>query len=170
MTEAISDEERLAAALGELCAARQVHVVTAESCTGGLIASAMTAVAGASAWFDRGFVTYTNAAKQSMLGVREETLQEFGAVSKETASEMALGAMAHSGAQLAVSVTGLAGPGGGTPEKPVGTVCFGFAQSLTGFPQCTAVVKHFTGDRAAVRRQSVLFALAELAQLLQNTP
>ncbi len=170
MTEAISDEERLAAALGELCAARQAHVVTAESCTGGLIASAMTAVAGASAWFDRGFVTYTNAAKQSMLGVREETLQKFGAVSKETASEMALGAMAHSGAQLAVSVTGLAGPGGGTPEKPVGTVCFGFAQSLTGFPQCTTVVKHFTGDRAAVRRQSVSFALAELARLLQNTP
>ncbi len=164
------DEERLAAALGELCAARQVHVVTAESCTGGLIASAMTAVAGASAWFDRGFVTYTNAAKQSMLGVREETLQEFGAVSKETASEMALGAMAHSGAQLAVSVTGLAGPGGGTAEKPVGTVCFGFAQSLTGFPQCTTVVKHFTGDRTAVRRQSVSFALAELARLLQNTP
>lgn len=164
------EEERLAAALGELCAARQVHVVTAESCTGGLIAGAMTAVAGASAWFDRGFVTYTNAAKQSMLGVREETLQEFGAVSKETASEMALGAMAHSGAQLAVSVTGLAGPGGGTAEKPVGTVCFGFAQSLTGFPQCTTVVKHFTGDRTAVRRQSVSFALAELARLLQNTP
>ena len=164
------EEERLAAALGELCAARQVHVVTAESCTGGLIAGAMTAVAGASAWFDRGFVTYTNAAKQSMLGVREETLQEFGAVSQETASEMALGAMARSGAQLAVSVTGLAGPGGGTTEKPVGTVCFGFAQSLTGFPQCTTVVKHFTGDRAAVRRQSVVFALAELARLLQNTP
>ncbi len=162
----IAEEERLAAALGALCAARGVRVVTAESCTGGLIAGAMTAVAGASVWFDRGFVTYTNAAKQSMLGVREETLQEFGAVSEEVATEMALGAIAHSGAQLAVSVTGLAGPGGGTPEKPVGTVCFGFAQSLTGFPQCTAVVKHFTGDRAAVRRQSVCFALSELTKVL----
>lgn len=159
--------DRLAQELGKTCSALGIKIVTAESCTGGLIAGTLTDVPGASAWFDRGFVTYSNEAKKAMLGVREETLTEFGAVSKETAEEMALGAVAHSGAGAAVSVTGIAGPGGGTPEKPVGTVCFGFAESVTGFPRCTTVVKHFDGDRASVRVQSVAFAIAELLRSLE---
>lgn len=159
--------DRLVQELGKTCSALGIKIVTAESCTGGLIAGTLTDVPGASAWFDRGFVTYSNEAKKAMLGVREETLTEFGAVSKETAEEMALGAVAHSGAGAAVSVTGIAGPGGGTPEKPVGTVCFGFAESVTGFPRCTTVVKHFDGDRASVRKQSVAFAIAELQRSLE---
>ena len=159
--------DRIAQELGKTCSALGIKIVTAESCTGGLIAGTLTDVPGASAWFDRGFVTYSNEAKKAMLGVREETLTEFGAVSKETAEEMALGAVAHSGAGAAVSVTGIAGPGGGTPEKPVGTVCFGFAESVTGFPRCTTVVKHFDGDRASVRKQSVAFASAELQRSLE---
>lgn len=160
--------DQSAAELGKTCAALGIRMVTAESCTGGLIAGTLTDVPGASTWFDRGFVTYSNEAKKAMLGVREETLQEFGAVSQETAQEMALGAIAHSGAGAAVSVTGIAGPGGGTPEKPVGTVCFGVAESVTGFPRCTTVVKHFDGDRASVRKQSVAFAIAELQRSLES--
>lgn len=159
--------DRIAQELGKTCSALGIKIVTAESCTDGLIAGTLTDVPGASAWFDRGFVTYSNEAKKAMLGVREETLTEFGAVSKETAEEMALGAVAHSGAGAAVSVTGIAGPGGGTAEKPVGTVCFGFAESVTGFPRCTTVVKHFDGDRASVRKQSVAFAIAELQRSLE---
>ena len=159
--------DRLVQELGKTCSALGIKIVTAESCTGGLIAGTLTDVPGASAWFDRGFVTYSNEAKKAMLGVRKETLTEFGAVSKETAEEMALGAVAHSGAGAAVSVTGIAGPGGGTAEKPVGTVCFGFAESVTGFPRCTTVVKHFDGDRASVRKQSVAFAIAELQRSLE---
>ncbi len=159
--------DRIAQELGKTCSALGIKIVTAESCTGGLIAGTLTDVPGASAWFDRGFVTYSNEAKKAMLGVREETLTEFGAVSKETAEEMALGAVAHSGAGAAVSVTGIAGPGGGTAEKPVGTVCFGFAESVTGFPRFTTVVKHFDGDRASVRKQSVAFAIAELQRSLE---
>lgn len=159
--------DRIAQELGKTCSALGIKIVTAESCTGGLIAGTLTDVPGASTWFDRGFVTYSNEAKKAMLGVREETLTEFGAVSKETAEEMALGAVAHSGAGAAVSVTGIAGPGGGTAEKPVGTVCFGFAESVTGFPRCTTVVKHFDGDRASVRKQSVAFAIAELQRSLE---
>ena len=159
--------DRIAQELGKTCSALGIKIVTAESCTGGLIAGTLTDVPGASAWFDRGFVTYSNEAKKAMLGVREETLTEFGAVSKETAEEMALGAVAHSGAGAAVSVTGIAGPGGGTAEKPVGTVCFGFVESVTGFPRCTTVVKHFDGDRASVRKQSVAFAIAELQRSLE---
>ena len=162
--------DRIAQELGKTCSALGIKIVTAESCTGGLIAGTLTDVPGASAWLDRGFVTYSNEAKKAMLGVREETLTEFGAVSKETAEEMALGAVAHSGAGAAVSVTGIAGPGGGTAEKPVGTVCFGFAESVTGFPRCTTVVKHFDGDRASVRRQSVAFAVEELNNLLASIP
>ena len=160
--------DQAAAELGKTCMALGIKMVTAESCTGGLIAGTLTDVPGASTWFDRGFVTYSNEAKKAMLGVREETLQEFGAVSKKTAEEMAVGAIAHSGAGAAVSVTGIAGPGGGTPEKPVGTVCFGVAESVTGFPRCTTVVKHFDGDRASVREQSVAFAIGELRRRLKS--
>src|SRR5213076_2596431 len=117
----------LARKLGERLKAKGALLVTAESCTGGWVAQAATAIAGSSAWFERGFVTYSNAAKEEMLGVRRETLARHGAVSEPVAEEMALGALAHSHASFALAVTGVAGPSGGSAEKPVGTVCFAWA-------------------------------------------
>lgn len=137
-------------------------LATAESCTGGGIAHALTDIAGSSAWFDRGFVTYSNAAKQEMLGVSAETLSRHGAVSPETAREMAAGALLHSQAQVALSVTGIAGPGGGTPAKPVGMVCFGWAIG----PDVSVATHHFDGDRAQVRRAAIIAALEGLLQRL----
>jgi nicotinamide-nucleotide amidase len=132
-------------------------LATAESCTGGWIAQAITATAGSSAWFDRGFVTYSNDAKQDLLGVAAATLARHGAVSEPTAREMAAGALARSRAAIAVSVTGVAGPSGGTPAKPVGTVCIGWAVRDGAVEAATL---HLPGDRAAVRRASVAAALA----------
>jgi nicotinamide-nucleotide amidase len=146
----------LATLAGSRLKARGLKLATAESCTGGWVAQAVTAIAGSSDWFERGFVTYSNEAKQEMLGVRAETLERTGAVSEETALEMAHGALRASRAQVAVSITGVAGPTGGTPAKPVGLVCFGWA--LAGGRADTAT-KHFPGDREQVRRQSVIFAL-----------
>jgi nicotinamide-nucleotide amidase len=130
-------------------------LATAESCTGGWAAQVATSVAGSSAWFDRGFVTYSDAAKRELLGVRAETLERHGAVSEQTAREMALGALNRSAATIAVSITGVAGPGGGTPHKPVGTVCFAWA---TG-QGVKSETRRFPGDRESVRRQSVIRAL-----------
>jgi len=113
--------------IAERARRRGAWLVTAESCTGGWVSQALTSVAGSSEWFERGFVTYSNAAKQELLGVRKKTLEIHGAVSEETASEMALGALEHSRGTLALAITGVAGPGGGTPAKPVGTVCFAWA-------------------------------------------
>lgn len=132
-------------------------MATAESCTGGWVGQEMTAIAGSSDYFDRGFITYSNAAKEEMLGVSAATLEKYGAVSEETAREMAAGALAHSAAHVAVSITGVAGPTGGSPTRPVGTVCFGWAIRDGG--AADSVVKRFAGDREAVRRQSVRFAL-----------
>jgi len=146
----------LARQVGEALAARGLWLATAESCTGGWIAEAVTAIAGSSGWFDRGFVTYSNAAKTDMLGVRGETLDTHGAVSEATVSEMAAGALARSRADLAAAVSGVAGPGGGSAAKPVGTVCLAWARR--GAPTATTTV-HLAGDRAAVRRQTVLLAL-----------
>lgn len=146
----------LARALGERLAARGWRVTTAESCTGGLVAAAITSVAGSSGWFDAGFVTYANAAKAALLGVRDATLAAHGAVSEATAREMAEGALRRSGAQLAVAVTGIAGPGGAVPGKPVGTVCFGWA--LAGGATSSATHR-FAGSRDAVREASVRQAL-----------
>lgn len=123
----MSPHEDLARAVLEACAARGVMLATAESCTGGMIAAALTDIAGCSGVVDRGFVTYSNAAKMEMLGVKAATLEVHGAVSGETAIEMAAGALAHSRAGLAISVTGIAGPGGGSADKPVGLVWFGLA-------------------------------------------
>ena len=156
----------LAAELGEQLMNRQATLVTAESCTGGWIAKVLTDIPGSSAWFDRGFVTYSNAAKQQMLGVREQTLSTQGAVSAATVSEMAKGALAHSDAALSVAVSGVAGPGGGTPEKPVGTVWL--AWSVRGGKLLTEC-RLFSGDRTAVRRQTVersLHVLLALAKAL----
>jgi len=151
----------LATALGQALLGRGLSVATAESCTGGLIAGAITAVAGSSGWFDRGFVTYSNDAKIGMLGVRAETLAAHGAVSEAVAAEMAAGALAHSRADLAVAVTGIAGPDGGTPAKPVGTVCFAWARK--GAAVATAT-RRFPGGRAAVRAATVGAALQGLLE------
>jgi nicotinamide-nucleotide amidase len=151
--------ERAARELGVRLAGRNLLCATAESCTGGLVAGAITEIAGSSAWFERGFVTYSNEAKTEALGVPAATLAQHGAVSEPTARAMAEGALARSRAHLAVAVTGVAGPGGGSPEKPVGMVCFAWA--VRDGPTRVAT-RHFAGDRAAVRRASVLEALAGL--------
>jgi nicotinamide-nucleotide amidase len=155
----------LAESLGRALKARNAWLVTAESCTGGWAAEAVTAIAGSSAWFERGFVTYSNTAKEEMLGVRAQTLTHEGAVSEETAREMALGALAHSRATLALAITGIAGPAGGTPAKPVGTVCFAWASRSGALRSET---RHFSGDREAVRRQSVERALAGALEHLDS--
>ena len=157
-----ADLTALAADLGERLAAAGLVLVTAESCTGGWIAKCVTDIAGSSGWLDCGFVSYSNAAKQEMLGVNAATLALDGAVSEPVVQQMAEGAMGRSAAQVAVAVSGIAGPGGGSAEKPVGMVCFGFA-----LPDGVSTeTRHFAGDRDAVRRQSVRHALSRLIELL----
>jgi nicotinamide-nucleotide amidase len=146
----------LAARVGRRLKARGLKLAAAESCTGGWVAQAVTSVSGSSEWFERGFVTYSNEAKRELLGVRAATLERCGAVSEETAREMALGALAASHAQVAVAITGVAGPTGGTRAKPVGMVCIAWA-SRPG--SVDAVTRRFAGNRTAVRRQSVICAL-----------
>jgi len=153
----------LAERVGRELVARGWLLATAESCTGGWIAQAATAVPGSSHWFDRGFVSYTLAAKQEMLGVQAATLDAHGAVSEPTVREMAAGALAHSRAQVTVAVSGFAGPCGGAPQQPVGTVCF--ACAVRGGVVQTVTV-HFDGDREAVRRQAVAFALERVLALV----
>ena len=150
--------EQLAAKLLQ----RQSMLATAESCTGGLIAAACTDLSGSSNWFERGFVTYSNAAKSEQLGVPPALIDTHGAVSEEVARAMAAGAVQHSRAQVAVAVTGVAGPTGGTAEKPVGLVWFGFALPS----QVLAEQMHFAGDRAAVRAATVHHALQRLTEML----
>lgn len=153
--------EALAAEVGALLGANGQTLVTAESCTGGWVAQCLTAIAGSSDWFERGFVTYSNDAKQEMLGVARETLDRHGAVSVATAKAMAQGALGCSRADWSVAITGIAGPGGGSPDKPVGTVCFGWA-GPDGF--ATTEVCRFAGSRAEVRAQSVAYALRGVLQ------
>ncbi len=141
-------------------------LATAESCTGGWAAQVLTCVAGSSAWFERGFVTYSNAAKREMLGVQEETLRACGAVSEETAREMAAGALARSHAGIALAITGVAGPTGGSAAKPVGTVCFAWA--LRSGDALRSETRRFHGDRDSVRRQSVVRALEGVQELLDR--
>lgn len=148
--------------LGHALSAQGWQLATAESCTGGWIAEAVTATAGSSAWFDRGFVTYSNAAKVDMLGVNEATLTKHGAVSEATVTEMARGAIAHSRADISVAVSGIAGPGGGSADKPVGMICLGWARRLGPSHSQTL---YLTGDREAVRRQTVIAALETLIGL-----
>jgi len=157
----------LAARVGEALKAQGLMLATAESCTGGWIAQALTAVPGSSNWFERGFVTYTYISKREMLGVTQDTLGTHGAVSEPTVREMVAGALANSHAQIAVSVSGTAGPTGGTPQKPVGTVCFAWSVK-NGEPK--SATKRYNGDREAVRRQAVHFALEGLLGLLPTAP
>lgn len=147
-----SDTTELARALGSALAQRGMRLATAESCTGGRIAGAVTDIAGSSGWFDRGFVTYSNEAKCEMLGVAATTISAHGAVSEQTAREMAEGALRHSLADVSIAVTGIAGPGGATLTKAVGTVCFAWARRNRPTRSETLV---FSGDREAVRAQSV---------------
>ncbi len=148
--------EALAAKVGALLCINGQKLATAESCTGGWVAQCLTAVAGSSDWFERGFVTYSNEAKSEMLGVEADTLLAHGAVSEATAAAMAAGALRHSHADWALAVTGIAGPGGGSKDKPVGMVCFGWA-AFDG--RVDTQTRHFAGDREQVRAQSVAHAL-----------
>jgi nicotinamide-nucleotide amidase len=157
----------LAARVGARLQQRQLVLATAESCTGGLIAGAVTAIAGSSAWFDRGFVTYSYASKTDLLGVPAAFLDQFGAVSEPVARAMADGALARSEAGVAVAVTGIAGPAGGTPDKPVGMVCFGWAMRSRA---TEAATMHFSGDRAAVRALTVHYALEGVLIRLDSYP
>ena len=153
----------LAKELGRVLRQQKVMMTVAESCTGGWIGEAVTAEPGSSRWFDRGFVTYSNIAKREMLGVKAATLARSGAVSEPTARAMAEGALARSRAGYALAVTGIAGPGGGTPEKPVGTVCFAWAGRQR---ETLTQTHHFSGNREAIRRQAVETALRGMLDLV----
>lgn len=155
----------LAERVGRRLLAARHRLATAESCTGGWICKAATDVPGSSDWFECGFVVYSNAAKMRDLGVSRETLQKHGAVSEPTVREMAAGALRVSGTQVAISVSGIAGPDGGTPDKPVGTVWFGLAVSRGHGLELVAKVERFPGDRESVRRRSVEYALQLLLDL-----
>ncbi|HUN94337.1 MAG TPA: CinA family protein [Burkholderiaceae bacterium] len=160
----------LAQRTGELLREQRLLLATAESCTAGGVAYAVTTVPGSSAWFERGFVTYSNESKIQLLGVSAGYLRDFGAVSEPVARAMALGAIGHSAAQIAVAITGIAGPDGGGPAKPVGTVCFGWAirREASSAPWVKTSTRHFEGDRAAVRTSSIIAALEELVALLSQ--
>ena len=166
MTPAYETElEQLAARVGALLSKRGILLATAESCTGGWVAQTITAVPGSSAWFERGFVSYSNNAKQEMLGVRAATLETCGAVSEATAREMAEGALLYSHAQVSLAITGIAGPTGGTPDKPVGSVCLAWAGlGLEALSQSWC----FPGERADIRRLAVIAALQGLEDFLTH--
>ena len=152
----------LAGMLGERLKAARSSLVTAESCTGGWVAQAVTSVAGSSDWFDRGYVTYSNAAKREVLGVARATLRRHGAVSEQTARAMAKGALRNRKGTFALAITGIAGPGGGGAGKPVGTVCFAWTQGR----KIRSETRRFRGSRASVRRQSVAHALQRALEWL----
>lgn len=150
---------QLALTLGQQLKQRGFKLVTAESCTGGGLSYFITEIPGSSEWLERGYVTYSNAAKQQLLGVKAGTLEQYGAVSQQVAQEMADGALKHSEAQIGIAITGIAGPDGGSVEKPTGTVWFGW----TGIHMETMTeMQHFSGDRHAVREQAIQFALEKL--------
>lgn len=155
----------LARQLGAALIQKKWQLATAESCTGGLVSATLTEIAGSSAWFDCGFITYSNQAKMQLLGVSEKTLQLYGAVSEQTAKEMAEGALKKSQAMISVSITGIAGPSGGSAEKPVGTVCFAFSTSNQTI-QTIQNRQFFNGDRQQIRMQAVFFALTGLINLI----
>ena len=158
-----SELQQLARELGTKLQARGWMVATAESCTGGWVGQLLTALPGSSAWFERGFITYSNPAKIEMLGVPQATLDTFGAVSEETACAMAQGALAHSHAHASLAITGIAGPSGGTPQKPVGMVCYGWA-----FTDGTLLSSNcrLTGDREEIRSRAVAAAMRGLIELI----
>ena len=154
----------LAKKLGRRLKRRKAMLVTAESCTGGWAAQVVTSVPGSSDWFERGFVTYSDAAKRELLGVKKSTLEKHGAVSEQTAREMAQGALGRSRGTVALAITGVAGPAGGSAAKPVGTVCFAWARGR----RVVSETGHFSGDRESVRRQSVVRALEGVLEALDS--
>lgn len=161
----MDDLNIIAEQVGAALKSRGLMLASAESCTGGWVGEAVTSVAGSSHWYDRGFITYTNESKQEMLGVSAQTLAEFGAVSEQTVREMAAGALKHSRAYITLAISGVAGPGGGTPDKPVGTVCMAWAvREGAGLSQTF----HFLGDRTAVRRQAVAAALQGVLRMIEG--
>ncbi len=162
-----ADLEELTHAVAKAFSQRGWTLAVAESCTGGLLAASLTDLAGSSQWFERGYVTYSNAAKTACLQVSPMLIEAEGAVSEAVASAMVLGAQLSSGVTAAISITGIAGPSGGTPEKPVGTVCFGWAlERADASNRVTTTTAHFVGDRQSVRQQTVLFALRGLLQAI----
>jgi len=156
--------EQLAIQAGTVLSEKSLMVATAESCTGGLVAAAITDISGSSGWFERGFVTYSNEAKTTMLGVPAKLIRDHGAVSEEVARAMVEGALLNSRAQVALSITGVAGPTGGTPEKPVGMVCFGWSNRITTRTE----TQRFPGDRQQIRRQAAEHAMRGLFELVRN--
>lgn len=150
--------------LSQILLSRNWTVSLAESCTGGLVCATLTELAGSSEWFERGYITYSNQSKTECLGVPPELIDSHGAVSEQVAKAMAEGAQNNSGSNLAISITGIAGPSGGSAEKPVGTVCFGWSTDN----QTLTKTMHFGGDRQAIRQQATEFALAELIALLRS--
>ncbi|HEY7773625.1 MAG TPA: CinA family protein [Marinagarivorans sp.] len=152
--------QALAQWVGDLLAQRNAKLALAESCTGGAVAAAITAIAGSSSWFELGLVTYSNGFKSRLLNVSEETIADHGVVSEPVVAQMLMGACELAGAEFGIAVSGIAGPGGGTPQKPVGTVCFAW-----GSPSQAALsTQHFSGDRDSIRKQSVLFVLEQLGK------
>lgn len=165
MQSEYSDLQSLAQAVGAVLQERNLLLTAAESCTGGWLAQVVTSIAGSSSWFERGFVTYSNQAKSEMLGVRESTLQRYGAVSEPTVLEMAQGAINNSQAAVSVAISGIAGPGGGTEQKPIGTVCIAWSRR-GGTTQVESFL--FSGDRTEVRRQAVVKALQGVLHIIQE--
>ncbi len=161
----MESQHNLSHSLGLLLKQQNLVLTTAESCTGGGVSAAITDIAGSSAWFDRAFITYSNEAKMEMLGVSQRTLVDHGAVSEPTVGEMVQGALKNSNASIAVSISGIAGPGGGSEDKPVGTVCFGWADSM-GWLKVETYLFH--GDRSEVRQQAVHTALEVLYKELKQ--
>ncbi len=156
--------EKAAQALGDLLYQSKFKVTTAESCTAGGIANVITSVPGSSSWFEYGFVTYSNRAKENLLNVSSLEIIEHGAVSEVVVKSMLRGALARSGAQVGVAVSGIAGPGGGVKNKPVGTICFAWGSS----EDLRYRTEHFLGDREAIRKESVLYAMQSLIEFLRN--
>ena len=155
--------------LAEILKSKDWKIAAAESCTGGMVSAALTQLAGSSDWFERGYITYSNLAKSECLGVPESLIEAFGAVSEPVAKAMAEGAQRNAAVNAAISITGIAGPSGGTAEKPVGTVCFAWAiQNDAGDNRVLSKTLHFTGDRQAVRQQACDYVLEELAKLLED--
>lgn len=165
----LSATEQVAQKLGKVLLTHQMLLACAESCTGGLIGAAVTAISGSSQWFERGYITYSNAAKEQDLHVHTETLEQFGAVSEETAMAMATGVLSRCpGTHIAISTTGIAGPTGETPGKPIGMVCFGFARREGDGIVAHAHTEVFSGSRQEVREAATLFALENAIELIVN--
>jgi len=150
--------------LAQILLSRNWTISLAESCTGGLVCTSLTELAGSSQWFERGYITYSNLAKTECLGVPNQLIETYGAVSEEVAKHMAEGARLNSGSDVAISITGIAGPSGGSAEKPVGMVCFGWSTEN----QAVSKTRHFQGDRHSIRQQATEFAISEIIVLLRN--